>query len=346
MDSRRARVLVAISVLLLVLSSGCGTPQTPPPEQPQAEAANRCPLDGTVLYRDGEAAERTLAVIIDNDPAAQPLSGLSRACLVYELPVEGGLTRFLALYCHQDAALAGPVRSARSYFLPLVQENDAILAHVGGSAAALAGIKAAGLDEFDELTTGAPFWLGTNRQRPYATFTNTDQLRTAALKAGLRSTGNEAPVAAFSEAGSFSATQAADPAGALEDAATIAVGGGATVEYRYDSTDATYHRFTGGNEQRDLANGGSVSPTTVVILFLAGKANPAGPEGSVRFLGQGNAFFFSGGVGVAGSWRKTSAAARTEWLDPAGKPIVLKPGQIWVHYVYSDTAITPDLADK
>ncbi|MGE5559453.1 MAG: DUF3048 domain-containing protein [Chloroflexota bacterium] len=344
MDSRRTRALLALCLLLAFVLAGCGSQVTPPapPDDPDAEPL-RCPLDGTVLYRESEVTKRTLGVIIDNDPAAWPVSGLSRACLVYEVPVEGGLTRFLAFYHHQDAALTGPVRSVRTYFLPLVLENDAILAHVGGSEAALEGIAANGIEHFDELVGGTPFWQGSNRHRPYSTFTNTDQMRTAAVKAGYRGADKAQPFAAFSDDNPF----AVDPQAGLsiKPAPTITFGGGA-VSYRYDSTAGVYQRYSGDAGQRDGATGGGISPQTVVVLFLPGKAPAGNPEGSLRLTGSGTAFYFSGGVGTAGTWKRSTAAARTELLDAAGKPIVLRPGQVWVHVVYADAAVAPDLAAK
>ena len=55
-----------------------------------------------------------MAVKIDNYPAGRPQSGLDKADIIFEEPVEGGITRYAAVFQCQDAPLIGPVRSARN----------------------------------------------------------------------------------------------------------------------------------------------------------------------------------------------------------------------------------------
>src|SRR4029453_15318981 len=73
-----------------------------------------CPLTGQVRGGGKEAPTRpVLAVKIENAPESRPQAGLEHAEVVYEEPVEGGLTRFIALYQCRSATRLGPVRSAR-----------------------------------------------------------------------------------------------------------------------------------------------------------------------------------------------------------------------------------------
>ncbi|MGH3826753.1 MAG: DUF3048 domain-containing protein, partial [Pseudonocardiaceae bacterium] len=73
-----------------------------------------------------------LCVKIDNAAPARPQSGLAQADLVYVEPVEGGLSRLLAVYQSQDPSAVGPVRSARA--------SDAqLLANFGRPALAFSG---------------------------------------------------------------------------------------------------------------------------------------------------------------------------------------------------------------
>ena len=73
------------------------------------------------------------AIIVENLPPARPQSGLSKAEIVYEVPTEAFISRFLALYISPYEEEIGPVRSARPYFAYLAQEYDSILAHCGYS---------------------------------------------------------------------------------------------------------------------------------------------------------------------------------------------------------------------
>ena len=83
---------------------------------------------------------RPIAVMIDNVGSARPQAGLNEAYLVYEIIVEGNLTRLMTVYKDADLEKIGPVRSARHYFLDYALENDAIYVHFGWSPQAQADI--------------------------------------------------------------------------------------------------------------------------------------------------------------------------------------------------------------
>ena len=84
-----------------------------------------------------------MAVKIDNYPAGRPQSGLDKADIIFEEPVEGGITRFAAVFQCQDAALIGPVRSARNIDIGILgQLGNPLLAHVGGINPVIANINA------------------------------------------------------------------------------------------------------------------------------------------------------------------------------------------------------------
>jgi len=100
----------------------------PEPEEPtETENRNMVPNVLTGIDTDEELLERRPFLIsIDNHVGARPQSGLSRADLLYELPVEGGITRFLGVFWTQDVDKIGPVRSARHYHIDLVMETQGI----------------------------------------------------------------------------------------------------------------------------------------------------------------------------------------------------------------------------
>ena len=77
--------------------------------------------------------DRPIAVMLDNHNEAWPQAGLQEAYLVYEIIVEGGETRLMALFKGANLEKIGPVRSARHYFLDYAMEHDAIYTHFGES---------------------------------------------------------------------------------------------------------------------------------------------------------------------------------------------------------------------
>ncbi|MDE8721632.1 DUF3048 domain-containing protein, partial [Alistipes putredinis] len=109
MTNRYARVLLCIACAVLLMSCQ-------PKEKREADK-NIYPLTG--LEADGNVQQRPLAVVVNNHPKARPQSGLSKADIVIEALSEGPITRFLAIYQSEMPEAAGPVRSAREYFIDL-----------------------------------------------------------------------------------------------------------------------------------------------------------------------------------------------------------------------------------
>src|SRR5436305_2379329 len=73
------------------------------------------PLTGLKTYTPQDwQSRRVLAVKIGNSSAERPQSGLDRADVVYEELVEGGITRFMALFLTNSVDRVGPVRSVRT----------------------------------------------------------------------------------------------------------------------------------------------------------------------------------------------------------------------------------------
>ncbi|HHW68729.1 MAG TPA: DUF3048 domain-containing protein, partial [Tenericutes bacterium] len=105
-----------------------------------------------------ESKTRPYAVMINNNHAAWPHAGLNDAYLVYEIIVEGGITRLMALYKDQETAKIGSVRSSRHYFLDYALENDAIYVHYGWSPQAQTDISKL---KVDNINGGSPFWRDT-----------------------------------------------------------------------------------------------------------------------------------------------------------------------------------------
>ena len=125
--------LCIISILLI---TGCGN-ETPivNNENNQDNNQNQEVVEKINIY-DLESNSRPYAVVINNYPAAvKAQTGLNEAYIVYEFPIEGGITRSLALFKDVEDVKLGTVRSARKDYIDYVLENDAIFVHFGWRAA-------------------------------------------------------------------------------------------------------------------------------------------------------------------------------------------------------------------
>lgn len=268
---------------------------------------------------------RPLAIMIDNHPDARPQSGVSKADVVWEVPVEGGLTRNMLIFRSTVADEIGPVRSARPYFLDWASEFDAVYTHVGGSDEALADLasKTSELDNVDEFKFGTTFWRDSRRSAPHNAYTSTEKLWALIDKNGWAST-----------------TQAVDPTLRADLSATgvpatkavvTYVQNGETAEFRWDAAQKGYALWRGGRVARDR-DGTPIMPKTVVVLEA--KIIPINdPQGKgligIKTFDTGSATVLRDGVAVHGSWKKTSAASPTVVTDADGKQIPFADGQIW-----------------
>ncbi len=176
MISKKVTIISALAVLVVALIGSyyffsqkvdlsgykgpvpADTSQLPEDSGPKTEP---CPMNGA-LYSKAQRkiweSRRPLGVMIENHTDSRPQSGLSSADIIYEAVAEGGITRFLAIYYCKDASPVGPVRSARIYYVELLQEygNNPLYAHVGGAntpgpADALGEIQDLGWDQYNDL---------------------------------------------------------------------------------------------------------------------------------------------------------------------------------------------------
>src|SRR5262249_6479252 len=117
-----------------------------------------------------------LALKIDNIVFARPQTGLTRADIVYLLPVEGGLSRMLAVFSSRLPPVIGPVRSAREEDVQLpAQFGRPALAWSGAQPRLVPVVRHAHI-----ISLYAPnrrgFFRGANRIAPYNLYAHTRQL--------------------------------------------------------------------------------------------------------------------------------------------------------------------------
>lgn len=132
--------------------------------------------------------QRPVAVMLDNNTNAWPHANINNAYLIYEIEVEGGESRLMALFKDQKDIVkeVGPIRSARHYFLDYAMENDAIYAHLGQSPKAATDLKLFNMPDingqnYDTLKAKNPknekeFWREKSKNRPHNAYTSMENL--------------------------------------------------------------------------------------------------------------------------------------------------------------------------
>ena len=283
-------------------------------------------IDG-VLVPAGRENFPTSAVIVENHIDARPLSGLARASLVYEAPVEGGITRFLAIFAGDIMVDdIGPVRSARPYFIDLAEEFGGIFVHVGGSEAALVQIieDAPALTDLDLYYKTAYYWRDEKRFAPHNVYTSSKLLADAADKLG-----GAAPAY---ESWQFKADAPFERRPEKAEIAVYSDFKSYAVKWVYDKVHNDYVRYEAGKVQKDK-NGPVVRAKNVVVLKTDIEIVDAVTRRRIKTVGEGEATVYRDGEAVEARWKRTDTKSRMKFYAPGDDEILFNAGATWIEIV-------------
>ncbi|MEK7532132.1 MAG: DUF3048 domain-containing protein [Patescibacteria group bacterium] len=291
------------------------------PERPAAVGASAT-TSTPVVVEAALVAEPIVAVMIDMHRDAHPISGVDRAPIVYEVPVEGGINRLLALFAAHDVVPeVGPVRSARPYFVDIASEYGAMYMHVGGSPDAVKKLrKRDDVVDVDEWYNTQFYWRDRRRASPHHIYTSTTRWLVAVKEREVAS----------STFGSWYFNEEA-PSGwrpAPEMSIRSVNNGSAAWRWRDDG----YVRWFGNDAYRTRA-GDAISVNTIIVQQVAQRVLDAEGRLALDLRSEGFAWVFRDGVMLRGFWKYSEKEHRTRWYDGQGFEIPLKPGRLWVHVV-------------
>lgn len=270
----------------------------------------------------GSVPDRPAAVVkIDNGSAADPHTGLNAADIVIEEEVEGGVTRFAAVF-HSTPSIVGPVRSGRTTDVALISGlGSPILLYSGANAITQGILVDQAAIELRAEGWSSGFWRDTSRRAPSNLFTDTAPHWASAA--------SPPPPPQF---------HYRDPSSTVEGAPVeeLSVAYPSSVA-RWVWNGSAWLRWQRGAEHR-LTDGEQVAAANVVVIEAeeidTGMVDASGgavPE--FLFVGTGRATVFTGGRRIEGTWtRPTLASAATLTVGP-GRPIELTPGRTWIQLV-------------
>lgn len=272
---------------------------------------------------------RPIAVMLASDPVARPLSGISQADAVVEMPVTpGGITRLMAVFQCESPKEIGSVRSARSDFIPLAAGFGAIYAHWGGERDALEQLKHGIINNIDALAyEGTAFFRKTGVKPPHNGFTTLDRLLDTAKKINY---GTENVFSGYAHSEKKPERSISN----LAETISIDYPSPYDVRWVYDSDAKVYKRFRNNSPETDKNSNQQVSASTVVVVRTT--SQPVRDQYiSVGVEGQGQATVYRDGVLTNGTWSKDgqNLASKLVIRDAAGKEIPFAPGVLWIEIV-------------
>ena len=273
--------------------------------------------------------DRPIAVMIDNHSDAWPQAGLQKAYMVYEIIVEGGETRLMALFKGADVEKIGPVRSARHYFIDYAMENDAIYTHFGQSPQAESDIKKYSINDINGVAEdGTTFWRVKEKAAPHNAVTSTEKLLKSAKNKKYRTTSSDKSVLNYVS----DEVNLEDGQGAIS--VTIPHSTLQTVKYVYDEENKVYKRYARNKEQKDWTSGETVTTKNIIITYcdnytLTDSENK-GRQG-LKNIGTFDGYYITNGKAIKIKCIKNARDEKTIYQDLEGNKIEINDGNTFVN---------------
>ena len=258
---------------------------------------------------DLNSNSRPIAVMINNIGVAREVqTGLQDAYLVYELIVEGGLTRLMAVYKDADTARIGSIRSSRHYYLDYALENDAIYVHWGYSEFAMSDISKLRINNVNGLIYGNKyFWKDNtlNVATEHRAFSSMELINKGIDDLGYRKTTEEKPLLNYSvDAIDISKLDGAMPANSV----SIRYSKSVTSSYEYDSENQNYKRSINGKAHVDAVTKEQNTAKNIITYQVKNTtiSGDSKDRQDLDNIGSGKGYFISNGYAVPIKWSKAS----------------------------------------
>lgn len=330
----KTKILIAVLVVLIIAGGGILGYKIVKDKENQETAVE----EGKTIQEEAmeekqveifKGNDRPIAIMIDNHNQAWPQAGLQKAYMVYEIIVEGGETRLMALFKGADLEKIGPVRSARHYFLDYAMENDAIYVHFGESPQAGSDIKKYTIQDIDGIAEdGTTFWRVKDKSSPHNAVTSTEKLLSSIKNKKYKTTSSQESVLNYvTEEVNLEEGQ-----GAVS--VTIPHSDLQTVKYMYDEEHKVYERYARGKEQTDWETKETVTTKNIIITFCDNytldDTENKGRQG-LKNIGTFNGYYITNGKAIKIKCIKSARDEKTKYQDLEGNEIKINDGNTFVN---------------
>jgi hypothetical protein len=316
----RARAAAAVSLTTLagvfLLLAGCSGHQ-------HAAAGHNGHLVSPFTGEPIPSLRRELIFKIDNVAQARPPTGLTKADIVYLLPVDGGLSRIVAVFSSHVPPVVGPVRSARQEDIKLLRQfGKPAFAFAGAQPHLLPVVEHARIVDLFYLKVGG-YFRDPHRIAPYNLYANTKRLLAEAKGA------SKARDIGFRFG-------PAPPGGRPQHSYHVAYPAAAFM-FRWSAGQHRWLVWMDG-KPATAADGSRLGGPTVVVQYTK-VGSSVFRELGVRppyanTVGSGSAVVLRDGRAYHVHWSRPKADGGTTFTLPGGRRMTFARGQVWVVFAY------------
>jgi hypothetical protein len=343
MNSFTLKSMAALAGLSLVLAA-CTSETADVVEEPAAAVEEvqesvvpdvpRHPLTGVELG-SGMVSGPSIAIKIDNTSAGRPQVGIASADVVFEELVEGGVTRYLAVFQTVIPDEVGPVRSGRPQDADLVAPVGGVFVFSGvGNSNVREIIRGSGVALVEHDTSGGTpdgkfFFRSSRKPAPLNL-----HIKPADLLEGYQTL---APSTTMFQFRTDPAEATAVVAGVEASSVRAVFSSGVESIWKWDAASSTYLKFLINGSPDNDADGTQISATNVIVM----SPNYVDVEGLPTALVAGRsdrAFVATGGSVIEGRFVSSSAKEPVQFTDNDGNPIYLSPGKTFILLAPGDSS--------
>lgn len=353
----RQMCVILLAFLMLFSMAGCKkkeepkstkkvekkeAPAEPVKKEEEEIPANQNLLTGIPDLTEGAIGKRPVAVMINNISSALPQYGIAKADIIYEIPVEGDVTRLMAVYAdYTTVPKIAPIRSARSYFPAFSQGYDAFYVNWGIDDSMSHYFEALQLDQFDGMNNAGGFF-GRDQDRLNAGYSleHTGFFDGTRFAQVVQSEGRRIDLEDDKKAPAFlfnGMSEQVKPEGDSGSVVDINFGG-ATATLTYDEATKTYLKQVNGQSQMDNSTNTQLAFTNVFILETEISVRDEVGHKNVDWDGSDTAsgYYISNGGVQKIHWNKETNNEKSylRFFDQAGKEIRVNRGKSYIAVNY------------
>lgn len=315
---------------------------TPTPEAQVLEAEepeptpDPIPEGHVVSYLTGEYVPETIgrrrpvAVMLNNLKPACPQAGIANAGVVYEAPVEGGITRLMGVFEDYDnLEKIGSVRSCRDYYIFYASGFNAIYTHYGQSAYALPFLE---LPEVNNLSGLAGygdqvFYRTTDRKSPHNAYTSFEGIQKGIEINGYSQEYDEN----FTPGYAFCGVNEEVELPGAEEASIVKPGYFLNKPwFEYNPEDKLYYRFQYGDKQIDQLTGEQIAYKNIILQYSSWRNYDENGYLNIDVDAPNVGKYITNGKVIDITWKKHEPWGATFYYDTNGNQITMDTGKTWV----------------